>query len=109
MEPKTQNAYRRPPRPPIRGVLESAGADYKREVYLAMAQLNRVRAVLAQRKVEYLSTEYLYNLEAMAFARMEKLMRLAEIPDHGLAAASQPDEPEADVPTASANVDTSEV
>jgi hypothetical protein len=89
--------------------LERAGADYQREVYLAMAQLNRVRAVLAQRKVEYLSTEYLFNLEAVAFARMEKLMRLAELPDSTPAAVFDPSEPEADAPRDSRNVDTSGV
>ena len=89
-------------------VLQRAGADYEREVHLAMAQLNRVREVLARRKVEHLSTEYLYNLEAMAFARMEKLMRLAELPDHGSAEVSEPAEPETDVPTASPNVNASE-
>jgi transposase len=90
-------------------VLQRAGADYEREVHLAMAQLNRIREVLARRKVEHLSTEYLYNLEAMAFARMEKLMRLAELPDHGRPAeASEPAEPELDVPTPSPNVDASE-
>lgn len=89
--------------------LERAGADYQQEVYLAMAQLNRVRAVLAQRKVEYLSTEYLFNLEAVAFARMEKLMRLAELPDSTPAAVFDPSEPEADAPGDSRNVDTSGV
>jgi transposase len=89
-------------------VLQRAGADYQREVHLAMAQLNRIREVLARRKVEHLSTEYLYNLEAMAFARMEKLMRLAELPDHGSAEVSEPAEPETDVPTPSPHVNATE-
>jgi hypothetical protein len=89
-------------------VLQRAGADYERDVHLAMAQLNRIREVLARRKVEHLSTEYLYNLEAMAFARMEKLMRLAELPDHGSAEVSEPAEPETDVPAPSPNVNATE-
>ena len=61
--------------------IERAGADYEREIYLAAAQLNRIRAALAQRKVEHLSTEFLLNAEATAFARMDRLMRLADLPD----------------------------
>jgi hypothetical protein len=65
----------------IEAACERAGLNYEQEVAYAAEQLNRIRAELKKRKVEHVSTEFLYNAEVTGFARMEKLLRLAEIPD----------------------------
>jgi transposase len=71
-------------------ICEKLATRYEDEVGYAMGELNRIRAELKRRKVEHVSTEFLYHAEAMAYRRVQKLAALAELPDGPVEDDAQP-------------------